>query len=263
MDTRGIVHPRAGFEHFQLQRYSPGEVLAPYVDRLWCVTWSLEPGEIFEQPILAHPAVNVVIEGDRAGVYGVPSRLTRQRLTGQGWAVAAMFRPGGAHPFLGSAGRWVDRVEAVASCWVDGASLVAAVRDTPGLPPTAEPARVDLLRSFLSALAPARVPADTALVMAAAELIATNRGLCRVEDLANGTALGMRSLQRLFAEHIGVSPKKVIRRYRLLEAAEAASTGAEVSWARVAADLGFSDQAHLTREFTRAFGVSPARYAAH
>lgn len=260
-DTRGIVHPRTGFEHFRLQRYEPGEPLAPYVDRLWCVSWQLGPDEVFDQPIFAHPAVNVVLEPERANVYGPPTRLSRQRLTGQGWGVAAMFRPGGARPFVGSARHWVDRIEPIAEQWIDGAAVVEDVRSAAGPPEVAELARVVRLRSFLTGLAPAEVPADTALVSAAASLIADDRTLCRVEDLAARAGVGTRSLQRLFAEHVGMSPKQVIRRYRLLEAAESVATGADVSWAQLATDLGYSDQAHLTREFTAAFGVSPARYA--
>lgn len=260
-DTRGIVHPRAGFEHFRLQRYEPGEALAPYVDRLWCVSWNLGPEEVFDQPIFAHPTVNVVLEQDRAAVYGIPTRLSRQRLTGDGWAVAAMFRPGGASPFVGPARLWTDQVEPIASLWSDGAAMVAAVRGTCGPPPVAEPARVARLRSFLADRAPAVVPAETALATTAAELIAGDRSLCRVEELAGRFGVSVRSLQRLFAEHVGISPKKVIRRYRLLEAAEAVSAGTHVSWARLAVELGFTDQAHLTRDFSSAFGVSPARYA--
>jgi transcriptional regulator GlxA family with amidase domain len=139
--------------------------------------------------------------------------------------------------------------------------VVADVRGTTGPPQAVERARVDRLRSFLAELAPTEVPAETALATSAAALIADDRGLCRVEDLAARTGVGIRSLQRLFAEHIGLSPKKVIRRYRLLEAAEAVSAGSAVSWAQLAVELGFTDQAHLTREFTAAFGVPPARYA--
>ena len=94
-----------------------------------------------------------------------------------------------------------------------------------------------------------------------AELIAGDRQLCRVEDLVTQSGIETRSLQRLFAQHVGLSPKQVIRRYRLLEAAEAAAQGERVAWTDVASRLGFSDQAHLTRDFTAAFGVSPARYA--
>jgi AraC-like DNA-binding protein len=263
-DTRGIVHPRSALAHFELHRYPPPEALAPYVDRLWCVHWNLAPEEIFEQPILAHPCVNVVIEARRAAVYGVPTRLGRQRLAGTGWAVAAMFRPGGARPFLDSSAReWTDRVVDISEHWgVAGAELVAAVRAVGGAAAAAEQVRVDQLTTFLLAHAPAALPGDTVDAVAVAELVARDRELCRVEDLADRSGIEIRSLQRLFAEHVGLSPKQVIRRYRLLEAAEAAAHGTPVAWADVAGELGFSDQAHLTRDFTAAFGVSPARYAA-
>ena len=71
----------------------------------------------------------------------------------------------------------------------------------------------------------------------------------------------MRRLQRLFAEYTGVSPKWVMRRARLHDAAQRADGGGEVDWALLAADLGYADQAHLTRDFTATIGVPPALYA--
>ena len=72
----------------------------------------------------------------------------------------------------------------------------------------------------------------------------------------------MRTLQRLFADYVGVSPKWVMRRARLHEAAERADSGEPVDWAALASDLGYADQAHLTRDFTVTIGVPPTRYAA-
>ncbi len=258
-DTRGILHPQLGFEHFQLHRFPPGPALQPYVDRFWCVSWDLPDGRTFEQPVFAHPVVNVVVEPGREAVFGPPSRLGRQQLSGTGWAVAAMFRPGAAGPFVGPPMRdWVDRVAPIADQWGGGAALVDGINAVPG---DAEELRTNLLRDFLTELAPSTVPPEVEDAVAAAEMIATDRALCRVEDLAVRTGIEIRSLQRLFRDCVGFSPKRVIRRYRLLEAAEAASTGQPVIWADVARVLGFSDQAHLTRDFTAAFGVSPARYA--
>ncbi len=71
----------------------------------------------------------------------------------------------------------------------------------------------------------------------------------------------MRQLQRRFADHVGVSPKAVIRRYRLYEAAERARLGREVDWAALAVELGYSDQAHLTGDFSATVGMPPDRYA--
>jgi AraC-like DNA-binding protein len=53
-----------------------------------------------------------------------------------------------------------------------------------------------------------------------------------------------------------------MRRARLHEAAERADSGEPVDWALLATDLGYADQAHLTRDFTVTIGVPPARYAA-
>ena len=47
----------------------------------------------------------------------------------------------------------------------------------------------------------------------------------RLDDLAARAGVGARSLQRLFTRHAGVSPTWVLRRYRLLEAAEAVRGG--------------------------------------
>lgn len=77
----------------------------------------------------------------------------------------------------------------------------------------------------------------------------------------NDCVIPVRRLQRLFAEYAGVSPKWVMRRARLHEAAERAGRGAHVDWAALSADLGYADQAHLTWDFTATIGVPPARYA--
>ena len=65
----------------------------------------------------------------------------------------------------------------------------------------------------------------------------------------------------MFLRFAGVSPVWVIRRYRLLDAAEAVREGQQVSWADVAAGLGYADQAHLIRDFRAATGQTPAAYA--
>lgn len=65
----------------------------------------------------------------------------------------------------------------------------------------------------------------------------------------------------LFHDHVGVGPKWVIRRYRLHEVTELMAAGGSVRWAEVAAELGYADQAHLSRDFTRMFGEPPTSYA--
>ncbi|WP_394328571.1 DUF6597 domain-containing transcriptional factor [Nocardiopsis dassonvillei] len=94
------------------------------------------------------------------------------------------------------------------------------------------------------------------------ERVAADPSVVNVSGLARREGMGVRLLQRRFADHVGLSPKAVIRRYRLYEAAERARKGAAPDWGSLAAELGFSDQSHLTREFTAVLGTPPARYAA-
>jgi len=72
---------------------------------------------------------------------------------------------------------------------------------------------------------------------------------------------GSRQLQRIFSEYVGIGPKWVIQRYRLLDAADRVASGKVVDWASLALDLGFADQAHFIRDFKKLVGCAPAAYA--
>ena len=79
--------------------------------------------------------------------------------------------------------------------------------------------------------------------------------------LAALAGLTPRTLQRRFADRVGVSPTWLARRFRLQEAAERVRSGQSVAWAEVAAELGYADQAHLVRNFRALIGHTPQAYA--
>jgi len=64
-----------------------------------------------------------------------------------------------------------------------------------------------------------------------------------------------RALQRASARWIGTSPKSFLRVTRILAARAALRQGRPI--AEVAADLGFADQSHLTRDFREQLGITP------
>ena len=74
-------------------------------------------------------------------------------------------------------------------------------------------------------------------------------------------ALGRRTIERLFREYVGPSPKRVIRQYRLQAAADQAAKGRVANWSRLANDLGYSDQAHFNRDFRAILGTTPSEFA--
>ena len=269
-DSRGILDPWLLRQRVRLTRYPPGPALEPLVDRFWAVGWDLPPGTVHRQQVLTHPGANFSVghpsarPGDRqpgpveARLNGVDRGLTTRVLAGQGWAVAALARPGGLGAFIdGSAADFTGRVAPLgAAIGTDEAALVAGISAE-----SDEAARVALLADALGRAVDPERAGPAAEVAEVARLAETSREVRLLSDLCAAAGLGQRTLQRMFLQYAGVSPTWVIRRYRLLEAAEAVREGAPVSWAEVAASLGYADQAHLTRDFRAATGQTPAAYA--
>lgn len=79
------------------------------------------------------------------------------------------------------------------------------------------------------------------------------------QDLARVASLSVRAFERHFRREFHVSPRQYIRRLRVRMACHAlVHTGRPL--ARIAADHGFCDQSHFTREFRRQTGQTPQRY---
>jgi len=76
-----------------------------------------------------------------------------------------------------------------------------------------------------------------------------------VDATADALGLSSRQLRRLFDTHVGVGPKTFQRVLRFQRFVQHADEG--VPLARAAADAGYSDQAHMSREVLRMSGVTP------
>ena len=254
---RGVLHPELAETRFRLGRYPPSDVLAPFLDFYWVVEWDLRGRPAHEQKILPHPNVNLAFEPSGPAVFGVDRKLFVRQISGRGRVLGVRFSPGGFRPFWNApVSRLTDRTVPAAD--VLGARVTAAHDAI--MEAADDAAMVARAEEFLSAARPDRDPAAESVAGIVAQINA-DPALLRVDQLAAMTGLSVRRLQRLFAEYVGVGPKWVMRRARLHDAAQRADQGADVAWAELAADLGYADQSHLTREFTAMIGVPPARYA--
>jgi AraC-like DNA-binding protein len=97
-------------------------------------------------------------------------------------------------------------------------------------------------------------------------LLLKSDGLCNVGALAAETGWSDRHLRNRFREETGLTPKaaaRVIRFDRARRRLQAqATSGAQPSLARLAADFGYYDQAHLAREFRELAGCAPSVWVA-
>ena len=82
-----------------------------------------------------------------------------------------------------------------------------------------------------------------------------------VAAVAERHGVSARTLQRLFRRCVGVSPKWVLQRNRVQEAAQRVDADGAAAAAATAQELGYFDQAHYINDFRAAVGRSPGRYA--
>jgi AraC-like DNA-binding protein len=256
---RGVLKTAAADpQRYQHARYHASSDLDPYVEHYWSVQWDLRglAGERAET--LPHPSVHLIFErGVGSRIMGVARGKFSRLLKGEGGVLAAKFRPGGFYPFVGvPISTFTDTTTSLRDVFgARGAALEQAV-----FAESTDASRIRVVERFLRERLPlpdANAARSTEIVYA----VAGDRTILQVEDLVDRYGLNKRTLQRLFARYVGVSPKWVIQRYRLHEAAEQLAAGPSISQSALAADLGYSDQAHFVRDFKTVVGTTPSAYA--
>lgn len=107
-------------------------------------------------------------------------------------------------------------------------------------------------------LVPAALPAPDPRIRAAIRAIVTSRGEISMAAVANAASASLRQLQREFPRATGLTLRDFARVRRLREALALRLRGEAGGWSRIAAETGFVDHAHLTREFVALTGIAPS-----
>ncbi|HWO65572.1 MAG TPA: helix-turn-helix domain-containing protein [Umezawaea sp.] len=256
MVERDVREIGGAWASFQVHAFpEPAADLAPFVDHFWAVSWDLGGQPPYRQLIVPNPTVQLSFPNGAAEVHGVGRRSGYKVLADVGRVFGVAFRPGCFRPFLGRS------VSTITGKVLPAAEVFGPVPARAMVEAAGEGEQARIAEEFLRSVWPEPDPTAEHVASVVA-LVAGDPGITRVADLAGRLDTHVRSVQRLFAEYVGVGPKWVIRRYRLREVTDRMARSAVVDWAGVAAELGYADQAHLTRDFTAMIGESPTRYAA-
>jgi AraC-like DNA-binding protein len=178
-------------------------------------------------------------------------------LKDEGWVFGVKFRPGAFYPFVKTpVSRLTDRSLPLTEVFgTAGVTLEHAMRAAAD-----DQAAIGLMEAFLRQRSPER-DEQIVLINQIVDRIVAERAITRVDDVVSRFDLNMRTLQRLFSRYVGVSPKWVIKRYRLHEAAERLAGGQVADWRELAFALGYADQAHFIKDFRAVVGRPPGEYA--
>lgn len=245
--ARGLVSGRRSGARVEAGKIAVPADLDGLVEAFWWGRWDLRDQPPHVSELLASPSVNLVVEGGRGRVVGVWRKLWRRELAGVGGVRAVKLRPGRARAVLpGSAHHYTDRLVPFEEVFPDRADLPARIE--------AAETEEDAAARWAEFLRQVRRPVPEAQLVVAALRLAQEGTAVRVQELAEPLGVSPRHLQRIFREHLGASPKWALRRLRLQEVAARLEAGEAACLVELALGLGYSDQAHLSRDFKAATG---------
>lgn len=254
--ARGLVSSRVSGKRVDAATFAPSSALAEFVETYWMTRWNLDGQAPHVAELITDPCVHVAFEAGKSRVVGVNTKLFRRELSGSGLIRAVKLKAGAAKVVLphGSIAAWNDTVTPLREVFSQTERLERRVLS--GTDQQGFAALEKWLRTVMQ-------PADSQvrLAIAVVERITRSADVTTVKQVCSLAGLSTRPLQRLFRDFVGVSPKWVIRRQRLRDVALRLERGGSASLAELAADLGYADHAHLTRDFKRATGRAPSAFA--
>ncbi|MEO9330192.1 helix-turn-helix domain-containing protein [Gordonia aurantiaca] len=256
-----LVDPRDAT--YRIGRWGPSPDLAELIRRFWVPVWSVPPGAEAPQRVLQYPVCLIVVTDAYARFYGVATGLSETVLTGDGWGVGVMLTPGTGGLLVGDVSRFTDRYDELSDVFGEsGADVVERVRAEMARNPHEDPAQraaTDVVEDWLRGYLP--MDDEGRLVNDIVEWVEHESSVTAVAQICERFHLTERSLQRLTRRRLGLTPKWLIQRRRLHEAAERLREPGE-TLAVLAAELGYADEAHFVRDFKAVTGMTPREFSA-
>ncbi len=168
-------------------------------------------------------------------------------------SVGVQLQPGASYPVFGvKAGELAGRHWRLGDLWGREA---ASMRER--LQEASDPERqLDLMERLLAE----RLPKVRGIHPAVAMALERFTGTSEVSEVVAESGYSHRRFIALFQETVGLTPKVYCRVHRFRRALAHATEEWAPRWIDVALAAGYSDQAHLNREFLEFAGVTPTEY---
>lgn len=253
-----MLHQRQSAELYQLRRYFPDAALAGLIEQFWLVDWDLRDKAAHIQQNLPDPNFHLLISNGQLSMLGPVSKSYSYEMQGQGQIIGVKFALGALAERLNfKPADFIDKQLEVEQVFnMDTSRLLSELSVV-----NSDPQRVAILQSCFRPFA-IRPSVQGARVRQLVSLIKQQSDITKVELLSEHSNLSVQAIQRCFRQYLGVTPKWLIRKYRLHHALQLLEQQS-VEIADLVDALGYTDQSHLIRDFKEFLGVTPTAYQLH
>lgn len=234
---------------FTIRRPAAG--LAHYVSQYWLSLNNTSPVYAALPDGCLDLVIEVTTNGYRSWIYGSTTRPTAIPCRAGTHYLGIRFRPGQSRHFIDAAAQEItDGREDLRTLMRFPSQRVAAHIATEALFDELDEILIEALR---------RAPPIESYIDGIVRHIDAQHGDTRIDDVAARFSKSRRQMERAFLQTVGVPLKFFCMISRLRHAAELITHPTSRSLTGIAHDAGYSDQAHMTRDFTRLAGVSPGQ----
>jgi len=251
----GVQHHKLSAERYHLRRYFPDDPLIVLIEQFWLVNWDLRDEINHMQKNLPDPNFHLILDNRKLKLIGPISKTYSYKMEGVGKVIGIKFALGALSDFLEPPlSKYVDKefdFQQLVNFDVDTLiSKLDRLEDDEQI--------IDILQTYMT---PFAITSSSELIRVRelVNRIKNDSDITRVEHLSKKTDISIRTIQRCFKYYLGLSPKWLIRKYRLHQALELIDKE-NVNFLDIVEWLGYTDQSHLIRDFKEIIGVTPKNY---
>ena len=241
-------------QHYDLRCYEPPDDLKPFVLYTWVQRKKTTSTTTKPLEVQTGPESYLFVSERTAIIHGVCNGRFPYDPTVPGLYAGIKFRPGGLYAF------WQRAMSELAGTTIPASAIFPAI-DRRFMARLNTLSDTEIVKALEETLRSHHPTLDWKLqdVTDIMNLMASANPPTSVRHLAFIAGKSERTLQALFREYIGISPKWILRRKRFITALSKVEDS-RTTWAALALESNYTDQSHFSKEFKSITGISPSTY---
>ncbi|MFQ3229961.1 DUF6597 domain-containing transcriptional factor [Reinekea sp.] len=241
---------------FTINKIDAPSEISTFVEYFWIVQWDLSEEQSFTSLNIPFPCAHLVVEAGATGLFGPTKGCFEKKLTGKGFAIGARFKTGFLYPLIkvpmtALIDQRLDTAEIISLSTAELESQLVNLNP-----------HTHIIKSLTTLIQHSIQNVEVPMLEKAKRVynicrhVEVNQSINQVEQLAQLQTMSVRSLERLFSTYVGLSPKWIIRLFRLQQLANQLIDDAPIDWVGLSLELGYFDQAHCMNDFKAFTGKS-------